>query len=968
MNQKILMIVMMLAVFLIGISVAEESADLIRLQLSDGSKTYFVDALDNSTELAEDYIRRILPNRTQGMLQARSAQGEKLSGTAAVLYSLLYADITDIADGVRSSTAMTYEASGVYEHTQFMAADLGVLSILDENGEFCQETIDAIHAVIAIDMDAVIQALLLDCPYELYWYDKTAGITVTYPSQISTDGETVTISGDVTVQMRVSADYALNDEEYQCDTSYGQNARAAAATARAIVDRFAGSSDREKLVGYANEICDLTSYNDAAADGGISYGNPWQLVWVFDGDADTNVVCEGYAKAFQYLCDLTTFTDDISVITVTGTMTGGTGAGAHMWNIVKLSDGLNYLVDITNIDENTVGYPDTLLLAGASEKLENGYVILADEQEIQYVYDSQTIAAYSSQELTLTLTSFVAEGLYMDQITWTVSGDGVLTISGTGAIPDPDEIKYQEDGTVIDFPWKLYADSIASIVVEEGITAIANLSFTFMPNVRTICLPASVIAGDNHAFDGSYMDIIVSPRNPVFLSKDGMLLDKEGKTLISWPSAKGDVRIPDGIEVIAASAFNHVFGYFAPDMYPSEHDITSVVFPKSVALVNNTAFGHRRYIRSIGFENDHTKIGPCAFSYCTSLTNVKLPANLEVLDTGVFQSCAFAEIEIPASVRLIDSDAFNRCSNLTSIVIPEGVVEIGDCAFVYCTNLSDVKIPSGLKQFGYYSFLGTPFQEKRIANDMLIINNVLVAYTGTSETFIVPEGITDVCGAFYENSSIRTLVLPKSLTHVYHPHAFASGKDDQGHYILTKIIFASDAPVEGNDRFAGWTASFFYYHDRLVVYYPENAEGWDQKYWDDRYYLGTPRTVKDFHVPYCCLDDRYAPVLEHRFSPVELDQENNSIIRHCTACGYLQTFGSGDIQKLPLSIARLEDRAFAEIAIKVLEIPEGLTDIHEDAFYGSKVRVLVGYTDYVREYAKKHHMHFIDAKDIYQVE
>lgn len=45
------------------------------------------------------------------------------------------------------------------------------------------------------------------------------------------------------------------------------------------------------------------------------------MIYVFDGDEATNVVCEGYAKAFQYLCDL----DGITYYSVSGTMNGGTG-------------------------------------------------------------------------------------------------------------------------------------------------------------------------------------------------------------------------------------------------------------------------------------------------------------------------------------------------------------------------------------------------------------------------------------------------------------------------------------------------------------------------------------------------------------------------------------------------------------------------------------------------------------------
>ena len=70
------------------------------------------------------------------------------------------------------------------------------------------------------------------------------------------------------------------------------------------------------------------------------------------------------AKAFQYLCDLTAFDDDIQCYTVDGVMDGGTGAGDHMWNVMLMPNGERYLVDITNCDEGSVGHPDYLFLAG----------------------------------------------------------------------------------------------------------------------------------------------------------------------------------------------------------------------------------------------------------------------------------------------------------------------------------------------------------------------------------------------------------------------------------------------------------------------------------------------------------------------------------------------------------------------------------------------------------------------------
>ena len=205
--------------------------------------------------------------------------------------------------------------------------------------------------------DKVWHALMADLPYELYWHDKVIGINYAY---------TLTAGGtpfkDVTFSFAVAQEFRGAD----VTTTNIPNVPAAVQTARSVVAANASKSDHDKLQAYRQYICDQVSYNYAAARGEYtaSYGSPWQLLWVFDGDASTNVVCEGYAKSFKYLCDLTEesngWTGDVETISVTGTM----GTENHMWNIVRIGGG-NYLVDVTNCDTGMKGYPRKLFLRGA---------------------------------------------------------------------------------------------------------------------------------------------------------------------------------------------------------------------------------------------------------------------------------------------------------------------------------------------------------------------------------------------------------------------------------------------------------------------------------------------------------------------------------------------------------------------------------------------------------------------------
>lgn len=241
--------------------------------------------------------------------------------------------------------------------------------------------------------DKVWHALLSDLPYELYWHDKVIGINYAYI--LAADN---TPFKDVTFSFAVAQEFRGKD----VTTTNIPNVPAAVQTARSVVAANASKSDHDKLQAYRQYICDQVSYNYAAARGEYAndYGNPWQLLWVFDGDSTTNVVCEGYAKSFKYLCDLTEesngWTGDVETISVTGTM----GAENHMWNIVRIGGG-NYLVDVTNCDTGMKGYPQKLFLRGAV-----GDGISYTVENTVYTYGTETRTGFAAADLKLSGTDY----------------------------------------------------------------------------------------------------------------------------------------------------------------------------------------------------------------------------------------------------------------------------------------------------------------------------------------------------------------------------------------------------------------------------------------------------------------------------------------------------------------------------------------------------------------------------------
>ena len=77
--------------------------------------------------------------------------------------------------------------------------------------------------------------------------------------------------------------------------------------------------------------------------------------------------------------------------------------GDHMWNIVRFSDNLNYLVDVTNCDgENSVGFPDKLFLVNNFTQKNGDYEYTfagINNSQITYIYDDDTINYYNRDEI-----------------------------------------------------------------------------------------------------------------------------------------------------------------------------------------------------------------------------------------------------------------------------------------------------------------------------------------------------------------------------------------------------------------------------------------------------------------------------------------------------------------------------------------------------------------------------------------
>ena len=147
-------------------------------------------------------------------------------------------------------------------------------------------------------------------------------------------------------------------------------------------------------------------------------------------------------------------------------MSGGTGAGSHMWDLVRMEDGRIYLVDVTNCDAGSVGYPDGLFLASCSSgSVEDGYAFSVKSKAIRYQYDDKTRAIFSDEELTVSATAYEPPAPRTPGIVTTV--DELLEDLANGVT----KIRYPGTG---------------SFLVSKDVTIPRGVSFTLAEGTLTV--------------------------------------------------------------------------------------------------------------------------------------------------------------------------------------------------------------------------------------------------------------------------------------------------------------------------------------------------------------------------------------------------------------------------------------------------------------------------------------------------
>jgi len=132
--------------------------------------------------------------------------------------------------------------------------------------------------------------------------------------------------------------------------------------------------------------------------------------------------------------------------------------------------------------------------APVSENIETISGEIAGEQSDAGLLDAEDTFRFEENEPALV---GEASGQCGDNAFWTLGGDGVLAISGTGEMWSWD---YDFDIEDYNTPWRESRETIKKVSIGAGITSIGSYAFCRCSSITDVTIPDSVVSLGNGAF------------------------------------------------------------------------------------------------------------------------------------------------------------------------------------------------------------------------------------------------------------------------------------------------------------------------------------------------------------------------------------------------------------------------------------------------------------------------------------
>ena len=213
-------------------------------------------------------------------------------------------------------------------------------------------------------------------------------------------------------------------------------------------------------------------------------------------------------------------------------------------------------------------------------------------------------------------------------------------------------------------------ESLESVVFQEGVTSIPN-AFYGAENLKTVSIPSTAESMDESFSSCVKLEAIsVANGNANFCSVNGILFNKDRSELLVYPGGKAadSYRIPDTVTCIGGNAFSGCTR------------LKTISIPASVSGVGRWAFG--------GISLKEILVDEQNAAFCSTDGVLFDKGKTELIRYPAGKVAT--SYQIPGSVTSVSDGAFTYCCHLKTIAIPKGITKFTDWVFMYCDNLEDV--------------------------------------------------------------------------------------------------------------------------------------------------------------------------------------------------------------------------------------------------------------------------------------
>lgn len=336
---------------------------------------------------------------------------------------------------------------------------------------------------------------------------------------------------------------------------------------------------------------------------------------------------------------------------------------------------------------------------------------------------------------------------------WIIDEYGTLTIFGTGAMDDFDDID--------NVPWVIFVETgrVEEIVIEEGITSIGDYAFSGCTGIHSINLPSSMKSIGWYSFANcTNLETVFIPNGVTSIGYSAFM-----NTGLEKATIPDSVKNLDGVVFSGCSK------------------LKTVSIPGSISAISDYTFYECTSLESVSLGYGVKSIGESAFGNCGSdKLRIFLPDTLKTIDSYAFYGSTINEMIIPYSLEYVGKYAFG-VANINKILylgsydqwekleIEEGNEALFNAAeFSYGSNIVrtgsvNEDISYEIRFDGSMTISGTGEMPEILNSNDVPWNDCADAITSV----VIEEGITSVCNfAFYEMKNLKSVSIPDTVEYI----------------------------------------------------------------------------------------------------------------------------------------------------------------------------------------------------------